>query len=159
VVQQRSFHRRHAVGPSALRRGSAASVVSFASLAALALSLALGGIRTLRRLRFEDRNGSLGFYALSLAILAPAICVAFAVCTQTPSADVVAEPTPNVPTDVMFYTHVLYGGDDAYLVDGHWYRPAENGWVVFTQEPLELALVRRSAELDRRSSILGALGL
>ena len=54
------------------------------------------------------------------------------------SSDVVTEPTPSVPSDVVFYTHVLYGGDDAYLVDGQWFRPATTGWVVFTKEPLEL---------------------
>ncbi len=64
----------------------------------------------------------------------------------------VAEPTPTVPTDVVFYTHVLYGGDDAYLVDGQWFRPAASGWVVFTKEPLELALIRRSLEVDGRAA-------
>jgi hypothetical protein len=64
---------------------------------------------------------------------------------------VVVEPTPSVPTDVVFYTHVLYGGDDAYLVDGQWFRPAATGWVVFTKEPLELALIRESLEPPRSS--------
>jgi hypothetical protein len=68
------------------------------------------------------------------------------------SADVVTEPTPSVPTDVVFYTHVLYGGDDAYLIDGQWFRPASTGWVVFTKEPLELSLIRRSVEQGKASS-------
>lgn len=51
-----------------------------------------------------------------------------------------------VPSDVIFYPHVLYGGDAAYLVDGKWYRPGVNGWLVFTAEPLELELVRRALE-------------
>ena len=67
----------------------------------------------------------------------------------------VAEPTPSVPTDVVFYTHVLYGGDDAYLVDGQWYRPNATGWVVFTKEPLELALLRKSLDSGHRSSWFG----
>jgi hypothetical protein len=73
-------------------------------------------------------------------------------CSREPSSDVVAEPTPNVPSDVMFYAHVLYGGDDAYLVEGKWYRPGANGWTVFTEEPLELALVRRTTEKGHASS-------
>jgi len=68
------------------------------------------------------------------------------------SADVVVEPTPSVPTDVVFYTHVLYGGDDAYLIDGQWFRPASTGWVVFTKEPLELSLIRRSVEEGKAPS-------
>ncbi len=73
-------------------------------------------------------------------------------CGHQPSAEVVAEPTPSVPSDVVFYGHVLYGGDDAYLVDGHWFRPASTGWVVFTKEPLELALLRRCLEKDARGA-------
>jgi hypothetical protein len=72
------------------------------------------------------------------------------------SDDVVAEPTPRVPSDVVFYTHVLYGGDSAYLVDGRWFRPGANGWLVFTHEPLELALIRESVDhaADRRITTL-----
>jgi hypothetical protein len=89
--------------------------------------------------------------ALDAAALIAAIAIGAAGCSREPSSEVVAEPTPSVPSDVVFYTHVLYGGDDAYLVDGHWYRPAATGWVVFTQEPLELALVRRALEPARSS--------
>jgi hypothetical protein len=88
----------------------------------------------------------LGFFVAALAIASGA-----AGCSREASSEVVAEPTPSVPSDVVFYTHVLYGGDDAYLVDGHWYRPAATGWVVFTKEPLELALVRRALEPPRSS--------
>ena len=70
------------------------------------------------------------------------------------SADVVAEPTPSVPSDVVFYAHVLYGGDSAYLVDGRWFRPGATGWLVFTKEPLELALVRETIESERHASTL-----
>jgi hypothetical protein len=74
-------------------------------------------------------------------------------CSREPSSEVVAEPTPSVPSDVVFYTHVLYGGDAAYLVDGQWFRPAVTGWVVFTKEPLELRLLRRSLEGGRREGL------
>jgi hypothetical protein len=53
-----------------------------------------------------------------------------------------------VPSDVFFYGHVLYGGDDAFLVDGRWYRPAADGWRVFTQEPLELELLRTTLDAE-----------
>lgn len=99
------------------------------------------------------------------AVLAPkatrlmlALCASCALlgCSKQ-SSDVVTEPTPSVPSDVVFYTHVLYGGDDAYLVDGRWFRPAASGWVVFTKEPLELRLIRRSIEESRSTSTLWPL--
>ncbi len=54
------------------------------------------------------------------------------------------EHVRDVPADMAFYPHVYYGADDAYLVEGRWFRPAADGWVVFTDEPLELELVRKS---------------
>jgi hypothetical protein len=83
--------------------------------------------------------------SLALLVLVASALLALVGCSRQ-SRDVVAEPTPSVPTDVVFYTHVLYGGDDAYLVDGQWFRPASTGWVVFTKEPLELRLIRESAQ-------------
>jgi hypothetical protein len=62
------------------------------------------------------------------------------------------ESASRVPSDVFFYGHVFFGGDDAYLVEGRWYRPAAEGWRVFTEEPLELELLRRT--LDDESSPL-----
>lgn len=59
------------------------------------------------------------------------------------------EPATNVPSDVEFYGHVLYGGEPAYLVDGKWYRPGVDGWVVFTEEPMELELLRKTLEPRR----------
>jgi hypothetical protein len=96
------------------------------------------------------------FPALFALAFASALGSAAVSCSREPSSDVVAEPTPSVPTDVVFYTHVLYGGDDAYLVDGQWYRPNATGWVVFTKEPLELALLRKSLDSGHRSSWFGS---
>jgi hypothetical protein len=59
---------------------------------------------------------------------------------------VAADRASEVPTDIVFYPHVLFGGDDAYLVEGRWYRPATEGWRVFTSEPLELDLLRRTLD-------------
>jgi hypothetical protein len=92
---------------------------------------------------------------LSLASLASLALLGVSLLTlgcSKQSADVVTEPTSSVPTDVVFYTHVLYGGDDAYLIDGQWFRPASTGWVVFTKEPLELSLIRRSVEQGKATS-------
>jgi hypothetical protein len=59
-----------------------------------------------------------------------------------------------VPSDIVFYPHVLYGGDDAYLVEGRWYRPAAEGWRVFTEEPLELELLRKTLDEGPASILL-----
>ena len=93
--------------------------------------------------------------ALGVAALIAASAASLG-CSREPSSEVVTEPTPSVPTDVVFYGHVLYGGDDAYLIDGRWYRPAATGWVVFTKEPLELALIRRTIEQGHSSSWFGS---
>ena len=70
------------------------------------------------------------------------------------AAAVEASPAPS---DVVFYAHVLYGGDDVYLVEDKWYRPGANGWVVFTEEPPELDLLRRAlnAPHTQRATIFG----
>jgi hypothetical protein len=60
-----------------------------------------------------------------------------------------AEQATDLPRDVLFYPHVLYGGDSAYLVEGRWYRPGADGWDVFTEEPLELEVVRHTLEPER----------
>jgi hypothetical protein len=65
-----------------------------------------------------------------------------------------ADPATSVPSDIEFYGHVLYGGEDAYLVDGRWYRPAATGWVVFTEEPIELELLRKTLE-PKPASLFG----
>jgi hypothetical protein len=78
-----------------------------------------------------------------LVVVAASIAVA---CVVGPRPHTVSVEPAAAPSDVLFYAHVLYGGDDAYLVDGKWYRPAASGWVVFTQEPIELELLRRTLE-------------
>jgi hypothetical protein len=97
----------------------------------------------------RSRGRTLGVLALFVA----GVC-AWCARGRERSADVVAEPTPSVPSDVVFYAHVLYGGDSAYLVDGRWFRPGATGWLVFTKEPLELALVRETIESERHASTL-----
>ena len=110
------------------------------------------------RRRTRDVRAPWARYALAVAAFFVPAALVWSVCSHaslpswsswSDARDVSAEPTPSVPTDVVFYPHVLYGGDDAYLVEGRWYRPQVNGWAVFTREPLELAMIRRSLEHKR----------
>jgi hypothetical protein len=84
-----------------------------------------------------------------------AILGGWACARREPPRHVWVERVTAVPRDVAFYPHVLYGGDDVYLVDGRWYRPGAEGWVVFTREPVELEMVRRAAEPPRARAFLG----
>jgi hypothetical protein len=86
------------------------------------------------------------------AWLAPFVLALAAGCSRREaSRHVRAEQATDLPRDVLFYPHVIYGGDAAYLVEGRWYRPGADGWVVYTEEPLELEIVRRTLEPERRS--------
>ncbi len=89
-----------------------------------------------------------GFFAGSALVLAACGCGQ----SEAPR-HVRIEPATNLPSDVEFYGHVLYGGEAAYLVDGKWYRPGADGWVVFTEEPVELELLRKT--LEPRRTLLG----
>jgi hypothetical protein len=90
----------------------------------------------------------------ALAALALASLATFT-CERADSPRLVqAQPVRTVPGDVVFYSHVYYGGEDAYLVEGKWYRPGVDGWVIFTSEPLELELVRKSLR-PNSTSLLG----
>lgn len=79
-------------------------------------------------------------------VLALAVAGALACVRREAPRHARAEQATDLPHDVLFYPHVLYGGDAAYLVDGRWYRPGVDGWVVYTEEPLELEVMRRSLE-------------
>ncbi|MDI1430816.1 hypothetical protein [Polyangium sorediatum] len=92
-------------------------------------------------------------------LLAPVIALSMlaAGCTATLSAG-----TPNVggydvayaeavPVDVNMYPAVAYRGRLAYLVEGRWYWPTDNGWVVFVEEPPELASYRTNVQTAPRA--------
>jgi hypothetical protein len=84
-----------------------------------------------------------------------ALALATLACGRGESPRLVqAQPVQSVPSDVVFYSHVYYGGEDAYLIEGKWYRPGVDGWVIFTSEPLELELVRKSLRA-KSASFLG----
>jgi hypothetical protein len=87
-------------------------------------------------------------WACAIAPFALAL-VGYACAKHEAPRHVLAEHATDLPRDVLFYPHVFYGGDAAYLVDGRWYRPGENGWVVFTEEPVELEMLRHTLEPER----------
>lgn len=51
-------------------------------------------------------------------------------------------PVSSVPVAIEAYPHVQYVDRYAYLIDGRWYYPTYDGWVVFLEEPRELAEYR-----------------
>ena len=92
-------------------------------------------------------------------IFAPVIALSMlaAGCTATLSTG-----TPNVggydvayaeavPVDVNMYPAVEYRGRLAYLVEGRWYWPTDNGWVVFVDEPPELTRYRTHVQTAPRA--------
>ncbi|MDI3284965.1 hypothetical protein [Polyangium sp. 15x6] len=56
-----------------------------------------------------------------------------------------------VPVDVDTYPAVPYRDRLAYLVEGRWYWPTDNGWVVFLEEPPELANYRTNVQTAPRA--------
>ncbi|MGZ5971115.1 MAG: hypothetical protein ACXWP4_25770 [Polyangiales bacterium] len=44
---------------------------------------------------------------------------------------------------------VLYGGEWARLLDGHWYYPTWGGWVIFREEPTELRRERETIGIEQ----------
>jgi hypothetical protein len=52
-----------------------------------------------------------------------------------------------VPVEIATNPRVYYRGSYAYLVGARWYYPTAQGWVVFREEPTELARYR--VEIDR----------
>jgi hypothetical protein len=55
-----------------------------------------------------------------------------------------AEP----PYEITSYPHVWYGDRWLYLVDGVWYAPTAEGWIILRDEPRELGRYRRYYEPD-----------
>lgn len=47
-----------------------------------------------------------------------------------------------VPPNIWAYPHVAYGASYVYLVDGRWYYPTPDGWMIFRREPIELSRQR-----------------
>jgi hypothetical protein len=96
------------------------------------------------------RPGSTALTRLCTCTLTPLVLAfgAYSCGTREPPRPVHTESAAHVPGDVLYYAHVLYGGETAYLVDGRWYRPGADGWLVFDEEPLELEMLRRTLESE-----------
>jgi hypothetical protein len=87
------------------------------------------------------------FTALTGLIALSALVLAGCEATFTPGpltatwdvgADVYVEP----PADVTVYPHVWYDGRWVYLVQGSWYAPTAQGWIILRDEPRELGRFR-----------------
>ena len=50
------------------------------------------------------------------------------------------------PDNIASYPHAWYEGRWIYLVDGAWYAPTAEGWVILRDEPTELGRYRRYYE-------------
>jgi hypothetical protein len=96
------------------------------------------------------RSGFAALTRLCTCALSPLVlALAAYACDASGSRPLVhTERAAQVPRDVLFYAHVLYGGETAYLVEGRWYRPGVDGWVVFDEEPLELQMLRQALESE-----------
>ncbi|HRI69676.1 MAG TPA: hypothetical protein PK156_35850 [Polyangium sp.] len=55
-------------------------------------------------------------------------------------------PVDTVPVAIDGYPHYPYRGRYAYLVDGQWYYPTPDGWVVFLEEPRPLLDYRHQVQ-------------
>ena len=92
---------------------------------------------------------------LSLAGCALLLCLGGTACAGTTTAqetfvyDYPAVRVETVPAYTVYQPRVYYRGRYAYLVDGRWYYPGDQGWVVFREEPRELQRYRINSG-DRR---------
>jgi hypothetical protein len=83
----------------------------------------------------------LGVGAMTLATFALGGCAA-TVSTAVPVWEVdgyAVAQAGTVPIQIETYPRVYYRDRWAYLVDGYWYYPSARGWVIFREEPRELA--------------------
>jgi hypothetical protein len=60
----------------------------------------------------------------------------------TATWDVGAEWYVEPPPDISVYPHVWYDGRWVYLVQGSWYAPTAQGWIILRDEPRELGRYR-----------------
>ncbi len=55
-----------------------------------------------------------------------------------------------VPVEIAAHPRVFFRGTYAYLVDGQWYYPTNQGWVIFEREPPELRRYRQTFRASPR---------
>lgn len=79
--------------------------------------------------------------ALAIALFIATGCSA-SVRMRPTVAGYAVYPVDNVPAALDAYPHFLYEDRYAYLIDGQWYYPTTDGWVIFLEEPRTLAQYR-----------------
>ncbi|MFT3770893.1 MAG: hypothetical protein QM820_36200 [Minicystis sp.] len=104
------------------------------------------------RSRGSAPRRSIPWTRVGLALLASAAALATAGCEATlhpsgPFAVTYADGNllvraEVVPPNIWAYPHVRYGRTFVYLVDGVWYYPSPDGWMIFRREPVELSRER-----------------
>jgi hypothetical protein len=57
--------------------------------------------------------------------------------------------TVEPPDNIAVYPHVWYEGRWIYLVDGAWYAPTPQGWIILRDEPPDLGRYRRYYEPEQ----------
>lgn len=100
----------------------------------------------------RGKRGILGVLATlaALSALGAAGCEAtFTPGPVTASWGASAVWSAEVPYDIASYPHVWYEDRWVYLVDGVWYAPTVQGWVILREEPRELRRYRTYYEPDR----------
>ncbi len=78
---------------------------------------------------------------LAISILTATGCSASVRVRPTVAGYAVA-PIDTVPVAIGGYPRTIYRDQYAYLVDGRWYYPTNDGWVVFLEEPQPLEQYR-----------------
>ena len=100
----------------------------------------------------------LGVAAIALAVMGSGACSGTTTAQGTLVYDHQATYVETLPPHTIYQPRVYYRGRYAYLVDNRWYYPSDRGWVVFRDEPRELARYRmnyldtRRHEFQYRSS-------
>lgn len=97
-----------------------------------------------RRPRQMNRSWQL-WLTLILAIFAMTACSA-SVGLRPSVAGYAVAPVNNVPGSIQAYPRYYYRDRYAYLVDGQWYYPTNDGWVVFLDVPAPLAQYRAQVQ-------------
>lgn len=104
--------------------------------------------------RAGGAGGSLGRAAVLVVAAALALGAAGCVATAGVGGEIVyGYPVARVdvvPVEIAAYPRVYYRGSYAYLVDGRWYYPRGRSWVVFREEPRELARYRTTLPPEMR---------
>jgi hypothetical protein len=82
---------------------------------------------------------------ITIIALACALGAGGCSATFTPAEPVVTYSTEatlgavaSVPPDIWVYPRIYYGGSWVYLVNGAWYTPTRQGWMVYRREPITL---------------------